>query len=34
MQKSHYGNGYEEIWNRTNQKQSGCVSRCFQHDER
>ena len=29
MQESDYDSGYEEIWKRTNQEQSGCVSRCF-----
>jgi len=34
MQESDFGSGYEEIWKRTNQDQSGYVSRCFGHDER
>jgi len=34
MQESDFGSGYEEIWKRTNQDQSGYVSRCFRHDER
>ena len=33
MQESDYDSGYEEIRKRTNQEQSGCVSRCFRSDE-